>query len=332
LILVGGLRWETGTDWDSYYTFFNNNVTYNEFVNSEFELFYALLSFISKTLINSYTFFLLVFCSLTISIKIYGFCKLSGYNFIFLTILMYYANQLGDISATRQSLALSFGLLGLIFIVNKQLIPYILTSLIAFYFHSSAIITFLAIPLFFFTFSKKQLIFLMSIGFLVGLAMSFAGGISNILFTFLMQGDGRIAEKITAYQDITEAGYSTTGSAIDPKISYILGTIRRCFVLIPAILFYDRLDKNSSFKKLISIYVLGSLIYLIFTPIMQVLNRLSAYFDLAEYLILPLFLTISNNKYVRITIYIILVLYTFTKFYSTTTSFWSYYNPYRLCF
>lgn len=331
LILVGGLRWETGTDWYSYFNFFSINNSYDEFANSDFEYLYSLLSFIIKTLSDSYTVFLLTFCFLTISIKLYGFAKISDYKFIFLTLLMYYANQLGDVSPTRQSLALSFGVLSLSFLINKRLILFIISSLIAFYFHSSAIICLLAIPLMYFNISRGKLILLIVSGFALGMVISISGS-NNFIFNFIMGGGGHFAERLTTYQEIQEIGNSSTGSAIDPKISYMLGLIRRCFVLIPALIFYEKLSLNKNFRKLLNIYVVGSLIYLIFTPIIQVLNRMSAYFDVAEFLILPLFTTIPKQKYIRIIIYIILIMYAFAKFYSTIFSFWDFYTPYKLCF
>ncbi len=331
LILVGGLRWETGTDWNSYYNFFSNNYSYDDFTSFNFEYLYALLAYGIKMLFNSYTVFLLIFCSLTISLKLYGFCKISNYNFIFLIILLYYANQLGDVSSNRQSLAMSFALIGLFFIINKRLILFIITTYIAFLFHTSAIVFFLAIPLIYVGITRKKLIIIIILGFCLGMFITSAGT-NNIIFNFLLGGDGHITSKMLAYQEITEMGNSSTGSAIDPKISYLLGSIRRSFVLIPALLFYDKLSEHKNFKVLINMYVFGSLIYLIFSPIMQVLNRLSSYFDLAEFFILPLFVTLPKQKYIKISVYIIIVLFAFAKFYSTIMSFWGDYTPYKLCF
>ena len=332
LILVGGLRWETGTDWINYHYYFESNYSYEDFTGGEHEYLYALFSFLIKQISSSYTVFLLVFCFTTISLKIYGFCKLSNMNFIFLTILLYYANQLGDVSSNRQSLALSFAVIGLIFIVNKNLIMFAVVTLIACYFHTSAIISFLAIPLLYININRNRLMFIIFSGFIFGLFISFTGS-SNFLFSFLMGGDNYIARKLTTYDDIKELGNSTTGSSIDPKISYILGTIRRCFVLIPSLVFFKELSgKNKNFKILLNIYVFGSLVYLIFTPIIQVLNRMSAYFDIAEFLLLPTFITISNKSYIRVMVYFIIVLYAFVKFYSTIMSFWTFYTPYKLCF
>lgn len=331
LIVIGGLRWETGTDWNSYYDFYTRNYDYNDFVSSDFEYLYAALAFSVKKIFNSYTSLLLIFSFLAVSIKLYGFVKISDYKYVFLTILMYYANQLGDVSSTRQSLALSFGVIGLLCIVNKKLILYLITSCIAFYFHSSAIICLLAIPLFYINIERRGIIILILSGLCLGLFIILRGS-SNFLFSYVMSGDGHIAERLTTYQEIQELGNSSTGSAIDPKVSYILGVARRCFVLIPALIFYKKLSLNKHFKTLLSIYLLGSLIYLIFTPIIQVLNRMSAYFDISEFLILPLFVTIPVQRYIRFIIYIILIMYAFTKFYSTIMSFWTFYTPYKLCF
>lgn len=331
LILIGGLRWETGTDWINYHYYFESNDNYEDFTGSDFEYLYALLSYVVKSIFNSYTVFLLIFCFLIISIKLYGFCKISDYKFIFITILFYYANQLGDVSPTRQSMALSFGVLGFSFLINRRLILFLICSTIAFYCHSSAIICFLAIPLMYFEISRGKLIVFILSGFALGMVISISGS-NNFIFSFIMGGGGHFAERLTTYQDIQEIGNSSTGSAIDPKVSYILGLIRRCFVLLPALVFYKKLSLNKNFKPLLNIYVVGSLIYLIFTPIIQVLNRMSAYFDVAEFLILPLFTTIPKRRYLQFAVYFILIIYAFAKFYSTIIAFWSFYTPYKLCF
>lgn len=331
LTLVGGLRWETGTDWDNYYYYFISNDSYNDFISSDFEYLYAVIAYVLKWCSESYNVFLLFFCALTIFVKLYGFCKISDYRFIFLTILLYYANQLGDVSSNRQSIALSISLLGMVFVIRKKLIPFLLSTYVALLFHTSAIVFFLAAPLIYFEINRKQLILFTLTAFSLGMLIT-STGTNNFIFNSLLSGDGHITAKITAYQEISEMGNSSTGSAIDPRVSYILGLIRRCFVLIPALFFYNKLAVHKNFKVLISLYVFGSLIYLVFSPIMQVLNRLSSYFDLAEYFILPFFVTLPKQRYIKILIYIVIVLYAFAKFYSTIMSFWTFYTPYKLCF
>jgi hypothetical protein len=79
LIILSGLRWETGADWQSYYIFFKINNTWNEYKNGPFEILYAFLNYAVKTLFNSYSIFLLILGISTIVLKYASIEKVAVY-------------------------------------------------------------------------------------------------------------------------------------------------------------------------------------------------------------------------------------------------------------
>jgi hypothetical protein len=79
LIVLSGLRWETGTDWQPYYTFFQINNTWNEYKNSQFEILYIFLNYAVKIFFNSYTVFLSILGTSTILLKYASIEKIAVY-------------------------------------------------------------------------------------------------------------------------------------------------------------------------------------------------------------------------------------------------------------
>ena len=66
-LILGGIRWNTGTDWDPYYLYFETNDNWRnfEFSGFEFENGYVLLNYLVKCISDSYSFFLLI-CSMKV--------------------------------------------------------------------------------------------------------------------------------------------------------------------------------------------------------------------------------------------------------------------------
>ena len=57
-VCIGGFRWETGTDWINYFSFFVNNSSWKSFSeNNGFEVGWKILNFAIKQIYNDYTFF-----------------------------------------------------------------------------------------------------------------------------------------------------------------------------------------------------------------------------------------------------------------------------------
>src|SRR5574343_526821 len=108
-ITLGSLRWTTGTDWPSYFRFFNTNTTLDQFIlNPTFEIGFGLLNYIIRVFTPNFTYLLTVMAIVSIGLKL----KFIGHysEAVFLTLLCYFSFYLGDIFAVRQSMSLGLSL------------------------------------------------------------------------------------------------------------------------------------------------------------------------------------------------------------------------------
>lgn len=139
-VILGGLRWVTGTDWISYSSFFLENQSWKSFAARLLEPGYTFLNFLVKQFTNSYTVFLFIFHFLVIVPKIY-FIKHTAY-YPLLSILLYWCIYNREITAVRNALAVSFLLLSVFAIQNKQKGIFVFLTLLATSIHYSCAVWF----------------------------------------------------------------------------------------------------------------------------------------------------------------------------------------------
>jgi hypothetical protein len=121
LILLAGLRWKTGTDWNSYQTHFD----LDPFAGGGgwFELGYELLVYGFRRLSDNYTLFLLGFGSATIGIKAWIFARLDN---PFAALFFYCCLCFADLFFVRQSLAISLVGLAVYLFLRRPLVSIVL--------------------------------------------------------------------------------------------------------------------------------------------------------------------------------------------------------------
>ena len=158
--VLGSVRWNTGTDWDAYYYGFlsADSLDYVLYSPYAFEKGFGLLNFIILNYFNSYTVFLLVFTFITVFLKYKVITHKIFLNYALFSLFAYYCIFIGDIVATRQSMAVSITLFSTLFIIRKKLVWFILTVILASSIHRSAIVFIVAYPLFNYDFRQKTLI------------------------------------------------------------------------------------------------------------------------------------------------------------------------------
>ena len=126
LVLQVGLRWETGTDWNSYLSYFENMNSFNDVqkyfkIESGYVILNVLINFIS----NSYSVFLLIHAVFFHYLFINGLKKYSYY--VFPALLMYYVLFIGFMGSNRQLLALAICFYGLKYVIEGKKKHFILT-------------------------------------------------------------------------------------------------------------------------------------------------------------------------------------------------------------
>jgi hypothetical protein len=305
LIFLGGFRWEKGTDWDGYFSFFKNlSLSKNPFDASwfQFEVGYILLTFLIKSIYNSYTLFLLIFHSLIIFFTIKTIKKLSA-SFP-LSFFLYFCATKGNIFAVRMNLAAAILFFSTIYIIKKDKVAFIFSIFFACTIHLSSIVFIIAYPLYYYKLSKKLLVPLWCISVFLAFNTKFA--VNLILTPILNQiGTGRIVLKLLGYSD------ETTNN-----IFFILIYIVRYSIFIPVILYFCRTKDNMT-SGFFNLYFFGSLFFIIFSTYLTQIQRAAGYFTRYEWFLLPIVFTKISRKQNKILFLIVILMYGFYKYYAS---------------
>lgn len=315
---LGIIRWETGTDWDSYYNFFNNSNTLEEFENRAFEPFYTYIAYAVKTITDEYWVFLLV-CTLLIYIlvppTIYKYSPLP-----FVSLLLYFLLRKADIFFTRESIALAFCLFSIKFIEKRKLIPFIISVLIGMQFHKSVIVFIPAYFIYTLRLNTKQIFIIVGVFFIISLAAI------NVLKDYLLSisyflGDV-FEDKAEAYID---RGDETFGYGVSLQRSLIQGVINNGFFLI--LFAYTLKKKNTPFiKGMFNIYAFSIIIFFVTLPLNLTLARVYNSYNLVSILLIGHAFSCFGKKNVSF-YYLLFFFYICVRF-----SMQTFFGGYSYCF
>jgi len=282
------LRWEVGTDWDTYFDLYNIvDINSSLFDIYHFDLGYVLLNIFSKYIYNDYSFYLIVNTVLSSCLIFFILLKYGNYPAIGLFIFLTNYIPIHFIGSNRRSIAISCILLLYIFsFYNKKIIYRLSIYLFAFFQHKTVIVV-APILLLNRLFNRLNLniwfvfcAIFVSIGFgyfgFHGLLMSAISSLSHINPNFSI---------LTTISDYSEGIYlDQTPDAIDPFFQSFLSICKRMIML--SIFFYG-VKKNRDLLSiyLLKIYIFGVILYCLFigAPLLQVL---SIYFLIVEILII----------------------------------------------
>ena len=327
--VLGGVRWNTGTDWDAYYYGFlsADSLDYVLYSPYAFEKGFGLLNFIILNYFNSYTVFLLVFTFITVFLKYKVITHKIFLNYALFSLFAYYCVFIGDIVATRQSMAISITLFSTLFIIRKKLVWFILAVILASSIHRSAIVFIVAYPLFHYDFRQKTLILIYFIGLTLGLIFQQVGVSSfNIPFISSFESLSTYSDKVSGYSETGQVGYGK----VSVGLLMILGYIKSLLIMIPVL--YLHKNQKNTYTRLLNLLVFGSLVYFTLGAISSEFKRLNAYFSVYEMLVIPYFIYCLKNKNTRYLLILFFCLILFNRVYSAVYNFWDLYHPFLTIF
>ena len=283
LILFDGLRWESGTDWHSYYPFFLNSLGNNDEI---YEVGYVYLNRIVRSLTSNYTVFLLLHAILLYSGLLFFFKRYSPKPIF--SLFLFFVLFLPVQGMNRQFLAIVICLYSLKYLLNGQKKYFILFVLIASLFHSSA-------PLFLFAlFSTRQYRIKTYI-----LAIIVVSVLSNL--GIVEYAVDKVLGSLTGNAAFRLAFYSNEDNMLQESslVSLIVAYIRRLIWLVPffvAIITKREIDKK--YLLFFNMYFWGFLTYLLFNgSILQIfVARGGIYFNIFECVIIPYLLIMYKKK------------------------------------
>lgn len=306
-VFQAGLRWETGTDWEPYLMHFEevNNISDVYYSITGFERGYGLLVFLVKSIWNDYTVFLLVHAFLYYALVISAFKKISPY--LFISLLVFYAVNLGVLGSNRQLIALGICLYALRYVIDKNAIKFFLLVALAFLFHTSAV---LFVVYYFLNRDIKQfwIFAILIVSFVLGKT-----SIPFLVFSFVGNNIGGMGASKAFYY------ISNSQEELATKSLSILGLLKRFLFLGIFVYNYNYLTSKLAYYKLIfNGYFVGLIIYFLFSSsILVLVNRGSLYFTAMEAVLLASqFLLIKNKHYKEILLVLLFIVSIFLLFQS----------------
>ena len=318
LVFQMGLRWETGTDWNSYIDNFNETINIENVILNVLlgiEIGYGFLVFAFKQFSNNYSIFLLIHAIIFYLFIFNSFKKYS--NFPILSLLLFYSLTIGLLGSSRQLLALSICIFSIRYIINRNYKLFFVLIFFAFLLHTSAL--FFSIAYFLYKDINKYLILLLLLfAILIGFTT-----LPSMAFNYFGSFIGESARiKSEFYFD--KINYS------EQKLS-IFGLIRRILYFIIFFFVYKRISvKYIYYKLFFNLYTIGIIFYFLFANSLLILvNRGSVYFNLMECFLLSSLLICCKQKYQIVIMLLLLYFMSIVNFYQSISAYPDLFLPYK---
>jgi len=324
IIYFIGFRGFIYSDWISYYnayidtpTLFDKSKINKYFDSYNWEKGFLIYQIIIKTFTNNY--FLFQSISFIIDYLIlYIFFKRYIPDYILLGFIFYIIfSGLGlSINLLRNSKSIMLFLLSIKYCYNKNILKYMIINIIGVFFHISSL---LYIPLYFILnirISKYLIFILYVIGNMIFLLQ--LNWMKNILFFIVSKINIQRLTLITnIYLNSKEysAGFGITIGYLERQFTFLLVYI---FV-------YKNIINQKRFNIFINLFYIYSFIYLYFSEITIVLQRLPALFICSYWILYPnIYKNISkNNKYLFL---LFLIIYSFLRLNADSNNPLAYYD------
>ncbi len=326
LIVVSAIRWETGPDWDSYQNFYDQ---IDEFVSTPnlnlFEPGFTWINYAFSNLGLSYTALLTFFAILTIGFK--GAVFLRHREILFTLLFLYFCYYLADILSVRQFLAVSLNLFSIAYIERRRFVPFFAITVLAAMIHVTSAFFLPAYWLYWFRFSEKNMYVLLLAGLIIGLI-----DITNLLVnlgTKIVGVEGVFIEKVLRYG---EEGLETSHN--NPYISYLLGVLKRAFIL-PVLIIGRRWVApvfSERYTGYLNLLIFGNLIYFVFILSVPVITRLALPYLYLEIFLLGYLIASLKGRKFKVVMMGILIVFGAFRLYMFMLPYMDLYVPFQTIF
>jgi hypothetical protein len=319
LVVQVGLRWESGTDWNSYLNHFKSISDFSSTspLLNGFEYGYSIFVWLVKIVIPDYSFFLLLHAIIYYFLIFKSFQRYSPS--LYLSLMLFYALSMGLMGSNRQLLALAICLFALRYIVDKKPVIFFLLILLAVNFHTSA---FIFLVYYFLNRELKPFSVVLIIG------VSFVIGKSQLPIAFFsFMGDligGNVSKRFFFYLEAAENVLS------EYKLS-VIGLLKRLIFLFLFYLSGKKLSKELPYYNvMLNGYIFGMAFYFLFSGTLLVMvSRGSIFFNVMEPLLIASqirLLKITENKVVIIAM---LVVFSVFFFFQSIATYPELFLPYK---
>ena len=320
-LFLSFLRWETGTDWDSYLRIFNDIIEPFETLEepeANTEKGYMFLNNLAKFLSSSYTMMLFLEGLLIYAFLYKGIRWLSPYPLF--SLFIFFCMSLGGIFFVRQTIAVVISFFSIKYIIQRRIWMFLLMIILASTFHRTAVIFVFAYFVFY-----RRYSFLTFFLLLIGSAI-LGYIIGSVLMDYLSSaGLAGISDRIAMYSG---ADYNDA-LAMSSTAFMIRGLINRFFIFCLVFLFMRAFrDEDDVFNGIFNLYLFGACLFVFVTPISRELARLTAYYDIVQILIYPYLFYVLHGSRKRVIFLMLLFFFAF-RLYSAVNQWYDEYIPYK---
>lgn len=317
VFLLSMLRWENGTDWDSYYEYFSLVGVNPE--SGDMEPGFTWLCHFNYNHLN-YTLHLGIMaflCIVPVAIRVKLFSP-----FPIFALLIWFSVSFAHMFPVRQTIAVSLFVYSWKYIQDRRLILFLCTIAVAAMFHATALIT---LPIYFLwdRYISAKVFVLVIVG-VFALSM-----VSSQLFANLLYGVGGalFEEKLNTYMENADEAF---GAAYSPMQVLIRGCINRSvYFFIPLFLLNAKRKENAVMNAIFNMYFYSFILFLMVTPLSVALGRLTMFTDMAQLLLLPFVFTLRMNRINTMVIVVIMLLYLAIRFRGVVFNYEDLYIPYN---
>ena len=308
LIGIAGLRYETGGDWDTYTTLFNNFPSFSRLIGRPAELLeqqteegFTLLCALVKSLGGTvqHLFFVVSFINITLIA-----CAARKYTkYPVVALLCYYGILYFNLEMIyiRQATAVALCFFALQYIPKKQIIPYMVIVLLACTFHRVAA---LMIPLYFVLNIKlPSWAYLAVVG--IGAVIMLAGipWIQTIFLTVAGWLGENYAEKAEMY---------TENAMFAANRGLSLGFVLNIAIFVVLIFFKEKIDAVPYGTIMLNMFFGSLVLYYYCFELVEVSNRVRLFFLIGIIALLPIVLEVLPLFLERLAGLVVVALYCFS--------------------
>jgi hypothetical protein len=297
LVFQDGLRWETGTDWIPYSTYFDRCL---ELTDDKFEWGYASLSKLIRLFTSEYTVFLVAYALILYSL-VFKCIKRHAIN-PFLSLFLYYCMTLPILGMNRQFLALGICLYSIRYIIEKRFFYFVACIGVAMLFHLSAIMFFIV---YFFRKSFDVRIYIILL--LIALGISFSGIVNLLPLDLFLVISSDTADRMESYAE----GFISGNVVVNPLFVLLSLSKRLLWIVIIILYVYTKKKEDRTFAVLFNTYVFSLLFYIIFnnTILQIIVSRGLLFFNITEIFIIPYALLAFKNNGGKKILFLLLILF-----------------------
>lgn len=308
------LRWETGTDWETYFSYFNSIQDW--FSSSEYEPGYALVNEFAKLQFNSFTVVLLICGAILFAFQSAAILHFSPLPIM--SLLFLWSTQFANVLFARQTVACAILFYSTKYIVSRRFLPFLVLVVLGMMFHRTSIIFILGWWVYNLKWRPRVLFVLLLVS--IGLS-SLAAILMERLGTL---AGGIIQTKLEMY--IGDSG-NTFGQAASLGLTIAKGFVNKIIIILFSFIMLRKIElRTPEFRGFLNLYWFGAILYFMTISISLTLVRLSYPFDILQIVLLPYIVMNISNKQWKIMAFILVFLYFALRLFTSLTS--SYYDEF----